>query len=224
VLCAQLLGETTIVAVRGQFETLFRRYGVPSAIQCDNGEPFINVQSRGGLTRLSAWWVSLGITIVRSRPGCPQDNGAHERMHRDIRDQVERFPQADRFHEQRALDRWRQEFNHVRPHEALHGKTPAELYRPGRRRSLHPMAWPYPPSWTIKRATGPLGCIYFQGERLAVGRPFVGHRIGIEPLSERSIRLWLHDIALGECEVTPPIAIIDAACTTFLKRRNRKVA
>jgi len=68
---------------------------------------------------LSVWWISLGITIVRSRPGCPQDNGGHERMHRDMSADVEAFPQRDHRSEQRTVDRWRQQFNQVRPHEAF---------------------------------------------------------------------------------------------------------
>jgi transposase InsO family protein len=67
------LCRATTVAVREMFERLFARHGVPKAIQCDNGEPFVSVNSRGGLSQLSAWWMSLGIRLVRSRPGCPQD-------------------------------------------------------------------------------------------------------------------------------------------------------
>ncbi|MBK6464154.1 MAG: DDE-type integrase/transposase/recombinase [Myxococcales bacterium] len=70
---------------------LFRKHGLPIAIQCDNGTPFVATNSRGGLTTLSAWWVSLGIRIVRSRPGCPQDSGGHERMHRDVSADVRRL-------------------------------------------------------------------------------------------------------------------------------------
>ena len=80
---ASTLCSATSKDVRKEFERLFRRYGIPSAIQCDNGVPFVSVRSVGGLSSLSAWWVSLGIRLVRSRPGCPQDNGAHERMHLD---------------------------------------------------------------------------------------------------------------------------------------------
>jgi len=121
--------STKSSAVRPIFERLFRRYGIPKAIQCDNGVPFISVRSRAGLSQLSAWWVSLGIRVVRSRPGCPQDNGGHERMHADVRADVQSRPAANRAEQQRLLDRWRQEFNRVRPHQALGGRTPAEVYK-----------------------------------------------------------------------------------------------
>jgi transposase InsO family protein len=222
VLAARLLTASTIPEVRAELERLFRRYGIPQAIQCDNGEPFISVQSRAGLTRLSAWWVSLGIAIVRSRPGCPQDNGGHERMHRDLKASVQAHPTWSRIREQRALDRWRQEFNHVRPHEALHGKTPAENYRPGARRSLRPVSWRYPEGWLTKKAHGPNGCISINGESLHIGRAFIGQELGIELRGERLARVWFHDVELGEVPVTPPTATIDVACVQFMNRKRRR--
>jgi Integrase core domain len=87
-------------------------------------------QSKGGRPMLSAWWVSLGIELVRSRPGCPQDNGGHERMHGDIMREIQSTIAANVEEQQRLCDDWRTEFNHVRPHEALGMKTPAEAYRP----------------------------------------------------------------------------------------------
>src|SRR5206468_8577054 len=130
---------------------LSRRYGVPKAIQCDNGSPFICSRSPAGLSKLSAWWVSLGIRIARSRPGCPQDNGGHERMHLDIAGELQAVPQATVVLQQRACDRWRQEFNHVRPHDALGGRTPAELYRPSPARpTIRPAV--YPADWLVRKA------------------------------------------------------------------------
>jgi len=101
------------------------RHGLTAAIQSDNSTPCVCTRGRGGLSQLSAWLLSLGIRLVRSRPGCPQDNGA----------------------QQRACDRWMMEFNEVRPHDALGGKTPAEVYRDSERRSLDPLVPSYPPEW-----------------------------------------------------------------------------
>ena len=111
--------QSTTDAVREVFERLFARHGVPEAIQCDNGTPFVAVRARGGISQLSAWWLSLGIRLVRSRPGCPQDNGGHERMHVNLAGDLQNEPAATRQAQQREFDRWRQEFNHVRPHDAL---------------------------------------------------------------------------------------------------------
>ena len=162
VLSVQVMEGTSTTPVREVFEALFRKHGLPVAIQCDNGTPFISSRARGGLTKLSAWWVSLGIKVVRSRPGCPQDNGGHERMHRDMRGDLQAFPEATRQEQQRSCAKWRQEFNHVRPHEALGGKVPARppgaphcrvppgsrlLFSPGSREMLPIGAAPRKPRW-----------------------------------------------------------------------------
>jgi transposase InsO family protein len=87
-------------SVQRSFEGLFERHGLPEAIRSDNGSPFASVQSVHGLSRLSAWWVALGIDLERGRVGCPQDNGAHERLHRDISLELEGLGEAS----QEALD------------------------------------------------------------------------------------------------------------------------
>jgi transposase InsO family protein len=225
VLCTKALGNTSLLGVHREFERLFRKYGIPRAIQSDNGAPFISTFGRAGLTRLSAWWVSLGIQIVRSRPGCPQDNGGHERMHRDLRADVQAFPASHRQSQQRRLDRWRQEFNHVRPHEALGGKVPADLYRPGLRRSLVAVRYEYPPNFVVRRVFGN-GTLCLHNEKRLVGRAFVGYRVGLELLENGRYRIWFGDMDLGE--LLPPIATveIDGGCERFLAKRAppRRVA
>lgn len=225
VLCAKAMPNTSMAGVRQEFERLFRRYGIPRAIQCDNGTPFISVTSRGGLTQLSAWWVSLGIQLVRSRPACPQDNGAHERMHRDIRADVQAFPSSHRQAEQRAIDRWRQEFNHVRPHEALGGKVPSDLYRAGPRRSLALVRYDYPVGWLVRRVFGK-GLVCLHNEQRVVGRALVGYRIGLEPLEAGLHRVWFGELDLGDLQPSLTTTQIDHGCEHFLakKRVSRKVA
>lgn len=195
VLAAKVMSSQAIEGARAEFVRLFRKYGLPGGIQCDNGIPFISMQGRGGLTQLSAWWVSLGIRMVRSRPGCPQDNGAHERMHRDIAAEIQVVPQASAALEQRRLDRWRQEFNHVRPHEALGGKTPSELYRPSARRSLAPVRFSYPSEWLVRRVYGTPGKISVNAGTCSVGRALVGHTIALQPLGGLRYRGWFRDLA-----------------------------
>ena len=97
--------------VRRAFEQLFSRYGLPQAIRSDNGAPFAATSALLGLSRLSAWWVALGIDLERGRPGHPQDNGAHERLHRDISMELEGVRGRDA---QAALDLWREQFNDER--------------------------------------------------------------------------------------------------------------
>jgi transposase InsO family protein len=212
----------TTEAVRGIFEQLFRRYGVPKAIQCDNGPPFISVRARAGLSALSAWWVSLGIRVVRSRPGCPQDNGGHERMHADVCAEVQSDPSETIAEQQRVLDRWRQDFNHVRPHEALGGKTPAEMYKPTERKRPVVQAYRYPKRFYVARANG-VGYVRFRHDDCLVGRSYAGLDIGIEIIDARRLRFWLHDIDLGLFETIPAV---DSACyeQPSLKRARRNTA
>jgi len=105
VLAAKLVGNKTRGTVKFVLQQLFKEHGVPLAIQCDNGSPWVSLQARGGLTRLSAWLISLGIRLIRSRPGCPQDNGGHERMHRDLRE-LQLRPARSRASQQLECDRW----------------------------------------------------------------------------------------------------------------------
>ena len=202
VLTVAALAATTGAHVRVELERLFKKHGLPKAFQFDNGSPFISTRSRGGLTELSVWLVSLGISIVRSRPGCPQDNGGHERMHRDIAQEVQRWPREDTPSQQRVLDRWRQEFNHVRPHEALGGKTPAEVYRPSERRLQRPRPFAYPGSLVVRRVDHS-GHVSWHGEDCFVGAAFRGQRVAFEPLEGLRWRLWFRDIDLGTLELLP---------------------
>jgi hypothetical protein len=201
--------------VRRVFEWLFRSYGVPQAIQVDNGVPFINVQARGGLTRLSAWWVSLGIRVVRSRPGCPQDNGGHERMHRDMSADLQAFPAGSRIAEQRACDRWRIEFNRVRPHEALGGRTPSELYRRSERKPVQ-TKFIYPAEWIVRTVTD-MGAVNVSGAQFQAGVALVRQRVALQPLGGSSHRLWFCDLDLGKIELPPANGLIDAVVQAHLK-------
>jgi hypothetical protein len=205
---AMVASCTTGQAVRDVFEQLFRRHGVPHAIQCDNGTPFISVRARAGLSALSAWWVSLGIRVVRSRPGCPQDNGGHERMHADVCAEVQSNPAATLAEQQRLLDRWRQEFNHVRPHDALGGKTPAEVYKVTERRRPVAKPYEYPARFYVHRVTAN-GFVRFRHDDCWLGKPFAELEVGLEVVDALRVRAWLHDLDLGLLDTLPAV---DDAC------------
>lgn len=194
------------------FEHLFRKYGIPRAIQCDNGVPFVSVHARGGLTKLSAWWVSLGIRLVRSRVASPQDNGGHERMHGDIARDVQSSPSVSRAAERRVLARWRQDFNHVRPHESLGNKCPAEVYvaSPTRPRATRAR---YPPTWATRRVRMN-GEITMHRERYFVSTALAGHDIGLEQKDAVRWTIWHRTMNLGDIEIAPNI---DAAA---IERRS----
>jgi len=180
--------------VRACFERLFERNGLPAAIRSDNGPPFAQVQALLGLSRLSAWWVALGIDLERGRPGHPQDNGGHERMHRDIR--VELEPGRA---EQGALDLWREEFNQERPHEALGMKCPAEIYRPSERPYAGtPEDLDYP-KMDARRVLS-TGKISWGGSRYFITTSLAGWSVGLKQLAEGWLEVWFGRLLLGWIE------------------------
>ena len=205
ILSIQLVDQPSVEEVPHIFLDLFNRYGVPKAIQCDNGSPFISMVARGGLTRLSAWWVALGIRLVRSRVGCPQDNGAHERMHRDIAGELEAFPAKTRRAQQHRCDQWRQEFNHIRPHQALDGKVPAAIYQKS----------PRPP---VVRRPSYLGCavrrvshtgsVRLNSDRAFLSGSLAGYVVGLQSLGGIKYRVRFYEYDLGILELVPFGAIV----------------
>jgi putative transposase len=138
VLKSHIMLRTGTEPVMAQFKELFECRGLPKAIQVDNGPPFGSTHARCGVTTLSAWWLATGIRVIRGRPAHPQDNGAHERMHLDMRYEVEDVGADNVREQQAAMDNWCHEFNYVRPHDAIDLKVPGDLYRPSSRRYRGP--------------------------------------------------------------------------------------
>ncbi|MGK0236558.1 MAG: hypothetical protein ACI92G_000013 [Candidatus Pelagisphaera sp.] len=151
-------------AIRGtyrQFKALMRHNGLPEAIRVDNGTPFASV-GLAGLSRLSVWWISQGIRVEFTRPGCPQDNGSHERMHRDLKAEATKPPSSNMKAQKRRFNRWVDEFNNERPHEALDMLAPSELYlRSERRLNECDIIW-YPKGYDVKTVSD-CGFLYYEG-------------------------------------------------------------
>ncbi len=122
--------ETALLA----FERLFLERGLPTAIRSDNGVPFASPNGLFNLSKLSVWWLRLGISIERIKPGRPQQNGRHERMHLTLKKEATRPAGANIFQQQAKFDLFVEEFNNERPHEALEMKFPAEIYTPSTRK------------------------------------------------------------------------------------------
>lgn len=190
------LADACTETVRACFEVLFERHGVPGAIRSDNGSPFANVEGVLGLTRLSAWWVTLGIDLERGRPGCPQDNGGHERLHLDIGRELE----AHRLGEhQSELEEWRKIFNEERPHEALGMRRPAEVYcRSNRVYAGTPEDLEYPSM--ISRRVVSHGRIAWKGQRIFISTALAGWSVGLEPRGPDRWNVWFGRLLLGQLE------------------------
>jgi len=118
------------------FERLFQERGLPQAIRSDNGVPFASPNGLFNLSKLSVWWLRLGISIERIRPGHPQQNGRHERMHLTLKQETTRPAAANILQQQAKFDTFLEEFNQERPHEALAMKSPADVYIAARRTYL----------------------------------------------------------------------------------------
>jgi transposase InsO family protein len=176
--CRGLLSTQTVTA-RPVFERAFREYGLPIAIRTDNGVPFAT-QAIHGLSYLNVWWMRLGIVHQRIRPGCPQENGAHERMHRTLKRQAIKPVRASCGAQQRNFDAFRREYNTERPHERLQQETPASQYRPSPRpypERLPPLE--YPGHFLVKKITTG-GTFRFRTRLLYLANAMVDQHIGLE--------------------------------------------
>jgi len=171
--------DTAITA----FEQLFRERGLPAAIRSDNGVPFASRSSLYGLSKLSVWWLRLGIAIERIRPGHPQQNGRHERMHLTPKKEATRPPGMNSLQQQARFDAFVHEFNHERPHEALAMKTPADLYTASPRpyRGLPEVSYPLHDREVLVTACGRI-CIY--RKRINLSTVLAGQRVGIKEVDE----------------------------------------
>jgi transposase InsO family protein len=189
----KILGDSRGATVRACFEKLFARHGLPLAIRSDNGAPFAS-QGLWGLSRLSAWWLALGIDLERNRPGCPQDNGAHERLHRDIRQELQAGHVG---RDQAAFDLWRQEYNEARPHQALGLRTPSELYQPSPRPYQGtPDDLDYGGAQT--RRIHHTGEVRYQGHEIFVSEALAGWSVALKPRThDGNLDLWFSQICLG---------------------------
>lgn len=181
----RVMESTTSEEVRTAFERLFKKYGLPEAIRSDNGPPFASCQAPLGLSRLSSWWVSLGIRLDRIAPGRPDQNGGHERIHRDIRAELQADPAENLEESQELFDQWRHTFNWHRPHEALHMKRPGELYETSQRvYDSAPVDISYPPNW-LERRVDCRGRISLCSGKIQITTALNGYIVGLQPVGDR---------------------------------------
>ena len=184
--------------VQQSFEKLFQRHGLPQAIRSDNGTPFASRTAVLGLSRLSAWWVALGIDLERSRPGKPQDNGAHERLHRDITQELECLGKNIN---QEALDLWRHQFNYQRPHEALDMRCPGELYHNSTRKYAGGVQELLYDDMIVRRVNDS-GCIRWKERSIFISQSLSAWNIGLKSTQNQGIELWFAQLLLGHLDPT----------------------
>lgn len=203
-LVCQALAHPTEAAVWPHFEQAFRDYGLPMALRTDNGVPFAST-ALGGLTRLSVWLLKLGIALERIRPGRPDQNGRHERMHRTLKDHIEP-PQRSLAAQQRDLDRFQRHYNDERPHEALGGIPPVRKYQASTRaypRRIQPPE--YDPQIQVRRVRTN-GQIKWHGKLLFVSEALIGEPVGLRQIDEDRWQLLF-------CKM--PLAVVNDRMSTI---------
>ena len=178
------------------FDRLFREHGLPRSIRTDNGVPFAT-QAICGLSRLSVWWLKLGVTPDRIEPGRPQQNGQHERMHRTLKAETARPPGADMTSQQRRFDDWRAEFNDERPHDGLGGETPASRYAPSPRPMPDVLPEPEYPAHAEIRQVSRCGTFKLKGHQCFLSQALAGETIAFEEVADGVWSLSFYTVELG---------------------------
>lgn len=195
-LACQSLPSTSVEGAKPVFTRIFKEFGLPQRIRTDNGVPFAtNTLAR--LSSLSAWWVRLGIMPELIEPGCPQQNGRHERMHRTLKAETTRPPAGTMAGQQRRFNPWRDEFNNVRPHEALDMQTPAACYTPSPRPmpdKIPPLE--YPDRFEMRYVSGN-GGIRWNHTWVNVSVVCVGDYVGFEEIDNGIWNVYYGMIKLG---------------------------
>ena len=187
ILCCEALESTKEVPVIETFVRLFQDRGLPAAIRSDNGLPFASPNGLYNLSKLSVWWLRLGIAVERIKPGNPQQNGRHERMHRTLKAATARPPGMNVLQQQDRFDSFVSEFNEERPHEAIDMKTPAELYAPSSRAydGLPDVEYPFHDRDILVTACGR---ICMARKKINVSTVLAGQRLGIKEVDDG---IWL---------------------------------
>jgi transposase InsO family protein len=201
ILSAQVLENTRTETVHAEFLRLFQLYGLPKVIKSDNGSPFASSHAPLGLSTLSASWIALGIELEHSRPGHPQDNGAHERMHKDIAAEVAARTQPNRRAQQAALDLWREEYNNQRPHESLQDRFPAEVYRRSTRPlPPGPVLMDYGPGFFLRKVSAS-GTIKWTSQLIHITTTLAGWEVGLRLVSADRLEVWFNYLQVGAIDL-----------------------
>jgi putative transposase len=195
-LACQGLTSTKVHEAKPVFTRIFKEFGLPARIRTDNGVPFAtNTLAR--LSKLSAWWVRLGVLPELIEPGKPQQNGRHERMHRTLKAETIRPPSNSRLAQQRRFDRFREEFNNERPHEALDMRTPGALYTSSPRAMPDKLpALEYPDHFEVRYVSGN-GGIRWNCAWVNVSTTCIGEYVGLEEIDDGIWNVFFGPLKLG---------------------------
>jgi transposase InsO family protein len=186
-LACEGLDSTKAAGAFPVFERVFREFGLPAAIRTDNGVPFSSPHALFGLSRLSVWWLRLGISIERIKPGQPQQNGRHERMHLTLKKEATKPASYNFLQQQGRFDDFLEVYNNQRPHQALGGHYPGEVYTPSARQYRHPEKPDYPFHDRTIRVTQ-CGRICIGRRKINLSNVFGGQFVGVREVADS---IWL---------------------------------
>lgn len=183
ILSCEALSSTSELFAFEIFARTFKEYGLPRAIRSDNGSPFASGNSLYGLTKLSVWWLRLGIGIERIKPGHPEQNGRHERMHLTLKQEVTRPPGNNLLEQQEKLDNFTNIFNNERPHQGINMKYPTELYKTSDRefKGLQPLFYPFHDKTILVTQCGR---ICERNMKVSLSKAFAGQEVGIKEVED----------------------------------------
>jgi transposase InsO family protein len=195
-LCCSHTPSLSFIDVKPKLERAFREFGLPAALRTDNGAPF-GSRGIGGLSQMSVWLIRLGVYPDFIDAGKPQQNGRHERMHRTLKRATASPPRASIRAQQRSFHEFRRMYNEDRPHEGLDGAVPADIYQPSER--TYPNRLPeleYPAGFIVRKVASN-GVVKLDGSRHFLGGALHGQYVGLEPVSEWHLRVYLGPYAIG---------------------------
>ena len=195
-LACEGLDSTKEVGAFPVFERTFKEFGLPVAIRTDNGVPFASPHALFGLSRLSVWWLRLGISIERIKPGCPQQNGRHERMHLTLKKEATKPASFNFLQQQERFDEFVEVYNNDRPHQGLNGLYPGELYTPSGREFFHPEVPEYPFHDRTIQVTQ-CGRICIGRRKINLSKVFAGQYIGVREVADEVWLVSFMDYDLG---------------------------
>lgn len=217
ILSVQILKKGNTECVKAHFEQLFKCYGLPRVIRSDNGPPFASAQSMFGLTGLSVWWLCLGISLDRIEPGKPTQNGSHERIHWDMKRELEGKIEGNLKHHQGAFDEWRKEFNEERPHEALGLKLPVEFYEKSKNKYQTDITYVYPPDQK-KRSIDNRGHLLYKGKKIFISNAFRGCVVGVPDRGVENVPVYFAQTKIGSFSMKDFVFTPNRDFSTLKKR------
>jgi len=195
-LCCHGLPDVRGAGVKPQLRRLFRAHGLPDAIRSDNGAPFASTGIHG-LNHLNVWWLQLGITHQRITPGSPQENGAHERLHRTLKAQATKPPAANLNVQQRVFNAFQQTYNTLRPHEALDDATPASQWAPSPRSFPERIAPPEYPGHVEVRRVSNAGTFRLHSGQYFLSQALNGEDVAFEEVQDGLWNIVYYTTLLG---------------------------